>query len=162
MRPFLSQSSRRRVMTAALCSLFLLGGTWLPGDALPVAASAAIVAPAKVDPATTVQRRRRRGQQRPSAERIREIQRALIRAGYLEGEPTSRWDAKTRAAMRRLQKESGLPVTGKLDARSLVKLGLGPETAGVAAPHPLPPEPVQTDEKPEEKSEAKPGNNRQP
>ncbi len=160
MRPFLSQSSRRRVMTAALCVLFLLGGPWLPGDALPVAASATIVAPAKVDPATTAQRRRRRrrGQQRPTAERIREIQQALIRAGYLEGKPTGRWDAKTRAAMRRLQEENGLPVTGKLDARSLVKLGLGSETAGVAAPHPLPPEPVQTDEKPDDK----PGNNRQP
>ncbi|MCH7985131.1 MAG: peptidoglycan-binding protein [Acidobacteria bacterium] len=147
-------------MTGALCALFLLGGTWLPGDALPVAASAAIVAPAKVDPATTAQRRRRRrrGQQRPTAERIREIQQALIRAGYLEGKPTGRWDAKTRAAMRRLQEENGLPVTGKLDARSLVKLGLGSETAGVAAPHPLPPEPVQTDEKPDDK----PGNNRQP
>lgn len=147
-------------MTAALCALFLLGGPWLPGDALPVAASAAIVAPAEVDPATTAQRRRRRrrGQQRPTAERIREIQQALIRAGYLEGKPTGRWDAKTRAAMRRLQEENGLPVTGKLDARSLVKLGLGSETAGVAAPHPLPPEPVQTDEKPDDK----PGNNRQP
>jgi len=147
-------------MTGALCALFLLGGTWLPGDALPVAASAAIVAPAEVDPATTAQRRRRRrrGQQRPTAERIREIQQALIRAGYLEGKPTGRWDAKTRAAMRRLQEENGLPVTGKLDARSLVKLGLGSETAGVAAPHPLPPEPVQTDEKPDDK----PGNNRQP
>ena len=147
-------------MTAALCALFLLGGPWLPGDALPVAASAAIVAPAEVDPATTAQRRRRRrrGQQRPTAERIREIQQALLRAGYLEGKPTGRWDAKTRAAMRRLQEENGLPVTGKLDARSLVKLGLGSETAGVAAPHPLPPEPVQTDEKPDDK----PGNNRQP
>ena len=82
----------------------------------------------------------------------------MIRAGYLEGEPTGRWDAKSRAAMRRLQEESGLPVTGKLDARSLVKLGLGAETAGVAAPHPLPPEPVQAGEK----SEVKPGNDRQP
>ncbi len=144
-------------MTGAFCALFLLGGPWFPGDALPVAASAAIVTPAKVDPATTAQRRRR-GQQRPSAERIREIQQALIRAGYLEGKPTGRWDAKTRAAMRRLQQENGLPVTGKLDARSLVKLGLGSETAGVAAPHPLPPEPVQADEKPDDK----PGNNRQP
>ncbi len=153
-------------MTAALCALFLLGGPWGEGSVLSVAASAAIVAPAKVDPATTAQRRRRRrrrrGQQRPSAERIREIQQALIRAGYLEGKPTGRWDAKTRAAMRRLQEESGLPVTGKLDARSLVKLGLGSETAGVAAPHPLPPEPVQTDEKPDGESEVKPGNNRQP
>ncbi len=162
MRPFLSQSSRRRVMTGAFCALFLLGGTWFPGDALPVAASAAIVAPAKVDPTTTAQRRRRRrrrrGQQRPSAERIREIQQALIRAGYLEGKPTGRWDAKSRAAMRRLQEESGLPVTGKLDARSLVKLGLGSETAGVAAPHPLPPKPVQAGEK----SKMKPNQDRQP
>lgn len=151
-------------MTVALCALFLLGGPWGEGSVLSLAASAAIVAPAEVDPATTAQRRRRRrrGQQRPTAERIREIQQALIRAGYLEGKPTGRWDAKTRAAMRRLQEENGLPVTGKLDARSLVKLGLGSETAGVAAPHPLPPEPVQTDEKPDEKSEAKPGNNRQP
>lgn len=143
-------------MTGAFCALFLLGGTWGSGSVLSVAASAAIVAPAKVDPATTAQRRRRRrrrGQQRPSAERIREIQQALIRAGYLEGESTGRWDAKTRAAMRRLQEESGFPVTGKLDARSLVKLGLGSETAGVSAPHPLSPEPVQAGEKSEVKSD---------
>jgi len=84
------------------------------------------------------QRRRepRRGQQQPTPARIREIQQALIREGYLTGEPTGKWDAATREAMRRYQQAHGHPITGKPDALSLIKLGLGPKTAGQAAPRP--------------------------
>ncbi len=80
--------------------------------------------------------RRQQAQQQPSPERIREIQEALRRAGYLQAEPTGKWDSATEAAMRRFQKEHGHPETGKPDALSLIKLGLGPETAGQAAPRP--------------------------
>lgn len=92
----------------------------------------------KRPPRRASRRRRRRqpAQQRPTPERIREIQQALIREGYLEGEPTGKWDAATAAAMRRLQKDNGRPQTGKSDALSLIALGLGPETGGMGAPRP--------------------------
>ena len=74
--------------------------------------------------------RRRRAQMRPSLERIQEIQQALAQAGYLKAEPNGRWDDQTREAMRRYQTDHGFPVTGLPEAKSLMKLGLGP--------HPLP------------------------
>jgi len=76
--------------------------------------------------------RRRRSMMRPESERIGEIQQALVKSGYLSGEPTGRWDDQTREAMRRYQADNGFPVTGLPEAKSLMKLGLGP--------HPLPPE----------------------
>jgi len=74
--------------------------------------------------------RRRRAQLRPTPERIQEIQQALAQAGYLNAQPTGRWDDQTREAMRRYQTAHGYPVTGLPEAKSLMKLGLGP--------HPLP------------------------
>jgi Putative peptidoglycan binding domain len=64
--------------------------------------------------------------------RVENIQRALISAGDLHGTPTGRWDAETREAMARYQTANGFGVTGLPDAKSLMKLGLGP--------HPLPPQ----------------------
>jgi peptidoglycan hydrolase-like protein with peptidoglycan-binding domain len=63
-------------------------------------------------------------------ERVQEIQQALIQAGYLKQEPTGRWDDPTKDAMRRYQADHGFPTTGLPEAKSLMKLGLGP--------HPLP------------------------
>ena len=74
--------------------------------------------------------RRRRAQLRPSPERIQEIQQALVQAGYLNSQPSGRWDDQTREAMRRYQTDHGFLVTGLPEAKSLMKLGLGP--------HPLP------------------------
>jgi peptidoglycan hydrolase-like protein with peptidoglycan-binding domain len=74
--------------------------------------------------------RRRRALLRPEPERIQEIQQALIQAGYLNAQPNGRWDDQTREAMRRYQADHGFPVTGLPEAKSLMKLGLGP--------HPLP------------------------
>ena len=76
--------------------------------------------------------RRRRALLRPEPERIQEIQQALVQAGYLKAQPNGRWDDQTREAMRRYQADHGFPVTGLPEARSLMKLGLGP--------HPLPAE----------------------
>jgi hypothetical protein len=67
---------------------------------------------------------------RPAPSRVEEIQRALIQAGELHEEPTGIWDQQTKEAMQRYQKANGFPVTGLPDAKSLMKLGLGP--------HPLP------------------------
>jgi FtsZ-interacting cell division protein ZipA len=76
--------------------------------------------------------RRRRAAMRPESERIEEIQQALVKSGYLSAEPSGRWDDHTREAMRRYQADNGFPVTGLPEAKSLMKLGLGP--------HPLPAE----------------------
>ncbi|HLY63686.1 MAG TPA: peptidoglycan-binding domain-containing protein [Terriglobia bacterium] len=63
-------------------------------------------------------------------QRVGEIQQALIREGTLSGPPTGVWDQTTKDAMRRYQSQNGFAETGLPDARSLMKLGLGP--------HPLP------------------------
>jgi Putative peptidoglycan binding domain len=76
------------------------------------------------------------GPKKPTADRISEIQSALTRSGYYHGEPNGRWDSSTVDAMRKFQEDHGLDGTGKIDARSLQKLGLGSEIAGVDAPRP--------------------------
>ena len=63
-------------------------------------------------------------------QRAEEIQQALIREGFLTGPATGSWDDATREAMRRYQSKNGFSATGLPDAKSLMKLGLGP--------HPLP------------------------
>jgi len=65
-----------------------------------------------------------------------EIQQALAKNGTYSGKPSGKWDAATVAAMKKFQGEQGLNPTGKMDARSLQKLGLGSEIAGLAAPMP--------------------------
>jgi len=57
---------------------------------------------------------------------VEEIQQALVKAGYLDEEPNGKWDDRTRAAMRRYQADHGFPTTGLPEAKSLMKLGLGP------------------------------------
>jgi len=79
-------------------------------------------------------RRRERGQKAPKPDRIREIQTALTREGAYTGTPNGKWDAATVESMKRFQAAHGLSPTGKLDALSLQKLGLGSSTAGLAAP----------------------------
>jgi peptidoglycan hydrolase-like protein with peptidoglycan-binding domain len=62
-------------------------------------------------------------------ERATEIQTALIRQGYLTGEPTGTWDAQTVAAMQKLQGDNGWQTKITPDSRALIKLGLGPKDA---------------------------------
>jgi peptidoglycan hydrolase-like protein with peptidoglycan-binding domain len=78
--------------------------------------------------------RRSRGQSAPTAERIREVQSALAGAGFYPGEPTGKWDASSADALKRFQQANALTPTGKLDARTLQKLGLGSPVAGVSPP----------------------------
>jgi peptidoglycan hydrolase-like protein with peptidoglycan-binding domain len=77
-----------------------------------------------------------KGQSVPTSDRIKEIQFALQKDGSYEGEPTGKWDAATSEAMRKYQDKNGFTPTGKIDALSLNKLGLGSETAGKGAPVP--------------------------
>jgi peptidoglycan hydrolase-like protein with peptidoglycan-binding domain len=82
--------------------------------------------------------RKQPGQKTPTVDRVNQIQAALARDGSLQGLPSGKWDDNTVAAMRRFQTAHGLNPTGKLDAPTLQRLGLGSETAGVAAPTPPP------------------------
>jgi peptidoglycan hydrolase-like protein with peptidoglycan-binding domain len=77
-----------------------------------------------------------RGQKAPTSDRIREIQDALSREGALDGKPSGKWDAATVEAMKKFQGNHGLSPTGKIDAVTLEKLGLGSDTAGKGAPIP--------------------------
>lgn len=79
-------------------------------------------------------RRRQPGQKAPTTDRITEIQQALAKEGSFTGNPNGKWDATSIEAMRKFQTSHGLNPTGKLDALTLQKLGLGSKTAGVAAP----------------------------
>jgi len=108
---------------------------------------------------TTRRRRRRRTsgkfvprQKAPTPERISEIQTALSHGGYYQGDPTGKWDASTVSALQKFQTANGIEPTGKLDAPSLQKLGLGSDIAGVSAPRP--PAPVES--VPETPANAKP------
>jgi peptidoglycan hydrolase-like protein with peptidoglycan-binding domain len=81
-------------------------------------------------------KRREPGQKAPAPERISEIQQALAKNGSFTGTPNGKWDDSTVDAMRKFQSAHGLNPSGRLDAPTLQKLGLGSQTAGVAAPMP--------------------------
>lgn len=66
------------------------------------------------------------GQQQIASDRAREIQEALIREHYLNGQPTGVWDSRTTDAMRRFQADQGWQSKVIPDSRALIKLGLGP------------------------------------
>ena len=83
--------------------------------------------------ARTVRRRaparsaRYRGPQSPSPDRLREIQQALQSNGYSEVEPNGKWDNASASAMKRFQEEHDIKPNGKINALSLIALGLGPK-----------------------------------
>jgi peptidoglycan hydrolase-like protein with peptidoglycan-binding domain len=80
--------------------------------------------------------RRERGQKAPTPDRISEIQQALAKDGSFAGAPNGKWDGSTVEAMKKFQEAHGLNPTGKLDAKTLQRLGLGSQTAGAAPPLP--------------------------
>ncbi|HKM65672.1 MAG TPA: peptidoglycan-binding domain-containing protein [Candidatus Acidoferrum sp.] len=82
--------------------------------------------------------KRVKGQAAPSPERINEIQDVLAKKGFYTDAPSGKWDDSTTEAMKKFQSSHGLNPTGKFDALTLQKLGLGSETAGLGAPTPPP------------------------
>jgi hypothetical protein len=85
------------------------------------------------------------GQQVITSERATQIQSALIREHYLDGEASGVWDQRTKGAMTRYQAENGWQTKITPDSRALIKLGLGPrndgllnpDSAALASPHEL-------------------------
>ena len=82
--------------------------------------------------------KRVKGQAAPTPDRINEIQGALAKSGAYTGSPSGKWDDSTVDAMKKFQASHGLNPTGKMDALTLQKLGLGSETAGMGVPTPPP------------------------
>src|ERR1700719_1023115 len=119
--------------------LFTLGAVLLV-SAVPVVSAAGNTAAAQssVNKKKSKKKAKRtpRGQKAPTSDRIREIQDALSREGALDGKPSGKWDATTVEAMKKFQGNHGLSPTGKIDAVTLEKLGLGSDTAGKGAPIP--------------------------
>jgi len=60
------------------------------------------------------------------------IQTALIKQGYLTGQPSGRWDSESVAAMQKLQGDNGWQTKITPDSRALIKLGLGPTTGAAS------------------------------
>ncbi len=120
--------------------LYILGAALLV-SAAPFVSNAA--RPGKAQTSTTTAKKKKhrytkriKGQSAPTADRIKEIQAALEKDGSYQGEPTGKWDAATTDAMKKYQDKIGVAPTGKIDAISLNKLGLGSDTAGKGAPVP--------------------------
>ena len=57
-----------------------------------------------------------------TTEQIKEAQEGLAKAGFYKGKPTGQFNADTRKALKKYQKENKLPVTGRLDNEVLNKL----------------------------------------
>lgn len=93
--------------------------------------------------ATAAARRRRAAirtwqtrQQQPSPERIRDIQDALIKRGYMQGEADGTWGTSTTEALKRFQQDQNITADGKLSSLSIIGLGLGPKRTAAAAVRP--------------------------
>ena len=67
-----------------------------------------------------------RHQLQPTADRYREIESALAAKGYLSSAPDGVWNRESATALQRFQQDHKLEPTGKINARSLEALGLGP------------------------------------
>jgi hypothetical protein len=124
--------------------LFIFGAALLV-SAAPVASGAGHPGAAPTSSTSTTAKKKKRstkrkskvkGQSVPTPDRIKEIQTALQKDGSYEGQLTGKWDAATMDAMRKYQDKNGISPTGKIDAVSLNKLGLGSDTAGRGAPVP--------------------------
>ena len=132
----------RTSFTAGLALLLWAGVAWstppAPGKATRSAAKpgASPAAKARVKKSGKHSKRREKGQKAPAPERISEIQQALAKDGSFNGTPNGKWDDSSVEAMKKFQAGHGLNPSGRLDAPTLQKLGLGSQTAGVAAPMP--------------------------
>ena len=69
----------------------------------------------------------------PDADRLREIQKAMADKGYFKGEVNGVWNADSVDALKRFQSEQKLTPDGKINALSLIGLGLGPKHDGSVA-----------------------------
>jgi hypothetical protein len=85
---------------------------------------------APVLPRTTWRNR----QTAPTPDRFKEIQTALADKGYLTPEEANgTWNESSADALKKFQADQNLESTGKINALSLIALGLGPRHESAAA-----------------------------
>jgi hypothetical protein len=72
----------------------------------------------------------------PDPQRYQEIQRALADRGYFKGEVNGQWGQDSIDALKHFQADQKLPDDGKINALTLVGLGLGRKHDGSAASSP--------------------------
>jgi hypothetical protein len=107
----------------ALCAIFVLFSLSLPASATRVRRQATAGHWRKHHR----KKHKLQGQRAIDPQRAAEIQAALIREHYLQGNATGAWDAQTQAAMQKFQADNGWQTKVTPDARALIKLGLGPK-----------------------------------
>lgn len=137
MRPFRFLALSAALLTACVSAFAQSGSTTGSNSSSSHSASAA----KKKTVSKKHRSKREPTQKAPTPARISEIQAALERRGYLPGNPNGKWDSNTVSAMQKFQSENGLESSGKINALSLQKLGLGSSIAGVSAPKPVQPAP---------------------
>src|SRR5258707_10930795 len=128
----------RTSITAGLALLLAAGAAWSasapPAKATRSSAKPAVGSRSRGKRSSKHSNRRERGQKTPAPQRISEVQQALPQDGSFHGTPNGKWDHSTVDSMRKFQTGHGLNPSGQRDARTLQKLRLGSQTAGVAAP----------------------------
>jgi len=132
---------RRRIIVAFVaCSWLLAAGAADGGQSSSSSPSSSSSQPtATAHKHKHSAKRQPPGQKAPTPDRISQIQSALAREGYYQGDSNGKLDSSTLAALEKFQSANGLDSTGKLDAPTLQKLGLGSDIAGVGAPKPVVP-----------------------
>lgn len=88
------------------------------------------------------------GQQKIDPQRAEQIQQALIREHYLNGEAKGVWDDASQKAMERYQASNGWQTKVVPDSRALIKLGLGPDPEHLLNPESAMTTPPQLASKP--------------
>ena len=107
----------------------LLSSTLLLSTALP---SSAYTHARRGPTSPKLFNKRSKSGQKPAAQRgiddnrASQIQASLIKSGYLTGEASGHWDARTEAAMQKFQEDNGWQTKLIPDSRAIIKLGLGP------------------------------------
>ena len=96
--------------------------------------SKSVTASAKKSSKSSRKSHKPRGQQAMDGGRAREIQAALIREHYLDGEPSGTWDMRSKAAMQKYQADHGWQNKVVPDSRALISLGLGPDHTNLINP----------------------------
>jgi hypothetical protein len=131
-----SQTMMKRTLLFIFGAALLMSAAPVVFGAGHPSAAQTSTTPAKKKKRSSKRKSRVKGQSVPTPDRIKDIQTALQKDGSYEGQPTGKWDAATMDAMKKYQDKNGISPTGKIDAVSLNKLGLGSDTAGKGAPVP--------------------------
>jgi peptidoglycan hydrolase-like protein with peptidoglycan-binding domain len=117
-------SKRTKKLTAPAVILLLAGSL---SAQTPKATSSHAAKTHKVSHHPSKKARKPRGQMAIDGERASQIQSALVRERYMNGDPSGKWDDSTQAAMRRYQADQGWQSKSIPDSRALIRLGLGPD-----------------------------------